>query len=125
MLKMLSIGSATQDVFLIGGEIFKPQCDKRGDCYVHIPLGAKLEIEKVIFTSGGDAMNAAATFARQGLHSEFMRILGTEPAGEAVARGFDEEGCSTRHLKQNDRYVTNYSTFLLAPTGERTILTYH
>ena len=65
---MLSIGSATQDVFLVGGSIFKPFCE-HGVCFAHIPLGDKLELEKVVFTTGGDAMNAATTFARQGMHS--------------------------------------------------------
>ena len=123
-LKMLAIGSATQDVFLVGGSIFKPHKEK-GIEYAFVPLGEKLELEKVIFTTGGDAMNAATTFARQGLHSQFMGIMGTDAAGEAVLRVFDEEGIDTHYLNQDSRYITNYSTILLAPTGERTILVYH
>ena len=123
-LKMLAIGSATQDVFLLGGALFKPHAEKGID-YEHLPLGEKLELEKVVFTTGGDAMNAATTFARQGLHSMFMGIVGTDPAGEAVMRVFDDEGIDTHYLNQDSRYITNYSTILLAPTGERTILVYH
>lgn len=121
---MLAIGSATQDVFLVGGDIFKPSTEN-GKSYEHLPLGAKLELEKVVFATGGDAMNAATTFARQGLHSQFMGIMGTDPAGEAVMKVFDEEAIDTTYLSQSDRYVTNYSAILLAPNGERTILTYH
>lgn len=123
-LKMLAIGSATQDVFLVGGNIFKPH-EEKGIDYAFVPLGEKLELEKVVFTTGGDAMNAATTFARQGLHSQFMGIMGTDAAGEAVLRVFDEEGIDTHYLHQDDRYITNYSTILLAPSGERTILVYH
>lgn len=123
-LKMLSIGSATQDVFLIGGDLFKPEREDGID-YEHFRLGAKLELEDVVFTTGGNAMNAATTFARQGLHSEFMGVVGTDPAGEAVLRVLDDEGISTRYVKQSDAYKTAYSTILLAPNGERTILTYH
>lgn len=121
---MLAIGSATQDVFLIGGNIFKPK-NEHGEQYEHLPLGAKLELEKVVFTTGGNAMNAATIFVRQGLHGQFMGTLGTEPAGEAVLKVFDQEGIDTRYLNQDDSYQTNYSTILLAPGGERTILTYH
>lgn len=122
--RMLSIGSATQDVFLIGGDVFKPKTEN-GIAYERLPLGEKIEMQKVVFTTGGNAMNAATTFARQGLHSQFMGIMGTEPAGEAVLKVFDQEGIDTRYLNQDDQYQTNYSTILLAPTGERTILTYH
>ncbi len=124
MPRMLAIGSATQDVFLVGGDVFKPKTE-HGVAYERLPLGDKIEMQKVVFTTGGNAMNAATTFVRQGLHSQFMGILGTEPAGEAVLKVFDQEGIDTRYLNQDDRYQTNYSTILLAPNGERTILSYH
>lgn len=123
-LTMLAIGGATQDVFLLGGKLFKPQ-NEHGVPYEHLPLGAKLELEKVVFSTGGNAFNAATTFARQGLHSQYMGIVGTDPAGEAVMRVFDEEAIDTRYLNQSDRYLTDYSCIMLAPNGERTILTYH
>lgn len=123
-LTMLSIGSATQDVFLVGGKIFTPLCD-HNVCFEHLPLGAKLELENVVFTTGGDAMNAATTFARQGLQSQYMGIIGTEPAAEAIMRVLDEEGIDTRYVSQSDTYHTTYATILLAPGGERTILGYH
>ncbi|HVI69813.1 MAG TPA: carbohydrate kinase family protein [Magnetospirillaceae bacterium] len=122
--RMLAIGSATQDVFLIGGDMFTPKTE-HGIAYERLPLGEKIEMQKVVFSTGGNAMNAATTFVRQGLHSQFMGILGTEPAGEAVLKVFDQEGIDTRYLNQADHYHTNYSTILLAPGGERTILTYH
>lgn len=122
--RMLAIGSATQDVFLVGGDVFKPKTE-HGVAYERLPLGDKIEMQKVVFTTGGNAMNAATTFVRQGLHSQFMGTLGTEPAGEAVLKVFDQEGIDTRYLNQAEHYQTNYSTILLAPNGERTILTYH
>lgn len=121
---MLAIGAATQDVFLIGGAVFTPVCD-HGVCFEHLPLGAKLSIEDMVFATGGNALNAATTFARQGLNSHFMGVVGTEPAGEAVMRTLDQEDIDSRYVRQNEAYKTSYSTVLLAPNGERTILTYH
>jgi ribokinase len=121
---ILSIGTATQDVFLIGGDIFKPVCD-HGLCFEHLPLGAKLDIEQIVFSTGGNAMNAAVTFARQGLDGEFMGVIGTEPAGQSVLATLDKEGVGTRYLVQDAKFETGYSTILLAPTGERTILRHH
>lgn len=123
-LKMLAIGAATQDVFLQGGAIFKPYSE-HGVPYEHLPLGAKLSVDNVVFATGGNALNAATTFARQGLESHFMGVVGIEPAGEVVMRTLDEEGIDSRYVRQSERYKTSYSTILLAPTGERTILTCH
>lgn len=122
--RMLAIGTATQDVFLIS-KIFKPHREEDGKDYEEFLLGAKLAVDEVAFTTGGNAMNAAVTFARQGLESEFMGILGTEPAGQAVMHELDNESIATHHVVQDERFQTSYSTILLAPNGERTILNYH
>lgn len=124
MPKMLCIGTATQDVFLVGGEIFAPKSE-HGVEYAHLPLGEKLPLDEVVFTTGGNAMNAAVTFARQGLDTTFMGILGEDPSAQMVLNALDAEGIATTHVVQHKRYRTSYSTVLLAPTGERTILNFH
>lgn len=123
--RMLSIGTATQDVFLLGGKIFTPVCTDDGKCYEHLPLGAKLDLEEVVFATGGNASNAAVTFARQGLESAFMGVVGAEPAGQVVLQDLDNEGVNTRSVHQDEQYRTGYSTIILAPNGERTIMRYH
>ncbi len=122
-LRMLSIGTATQDVFL-RSKVFKPHRED-GKLYEELPLGAKIDIEEVVFSTGGNAMNASVTFARQGLESEFMGVIGTEPAAGAILAAFDGEGISTQYLVQDEAFATGYSTILLAPSGERTILRHH
>lgn len=122
--RMLAVGTATQDVFL-RGKIFKPTREEDGKDYEEFALGEKLAVDEVVFATGGNAMNAATTFARQGLESEFMGIIGTEPAGQAVLMALDAEGIATQHVVQDERFQTSYSTVLLAPNGERTILNYH
>lgn len=121
---MLAIGTATQDVFL-SSKLFKPHREEDGEYYEEFLLGAKLAVEDVVFATGGNAMNAAVTFVRQGLESEFMGILGTEPAGQVIMNALDTEGIATPHVVQDDQFQTSYSTILRAPNGERTILNYH
>jgi sugar/nucleoside kinase (ribokinase family) len=122
--QMLCIGTATQDVFLVSDEIFVPKMAKEKRV-IQLPLGAKLDLDEVIFTTGGNATNAAVTFARQGLESVFMGVLGTEPASEQILRELDDEGVDTRYVHQNEQYKTGYSTVILAPTGERIIMRDH
>ncbi|MGD8374317.1 MAG: carbohydrate kinase family protein [Candidatus Woesebacteria bacterium] len=122
--KILCIGSVTQDVYLLAPDIFLPrQVD--GERVIQLPLGAKLDLEKVIITSGGNATNAATTFARQGLESIFMGVLGADAMSESILHELDSEGIDTRYVHQDERYKTGYATVILAPNGERTIMRAH
>jgi ribokinase len=118
--RILSIGKATQDVFLRSDE-FDPHTEGKV-AYTHLPLGVKMEVSDVTFATGGNASNVAVTFARQGLHSEYMWTLGHDPASETILRDLDEEGVDTTRVARNDHYQAGYSTILIATNGERTIL---
>jgi ribokinase len=121
--KILTIGKGTQDVFLTSHEDFKPYMHK-GVQYEQLPLGKKIHIDDITFTTGGNATNAAVTFARQGLYSKFIWALGTDVASQAILSALDEENVDTSGVVQADHYRASYSTILLAPTGERTVLNY-
>jgi ribokinase len=123
--KLLAIGAAVQDVFLSHSDEFKPVTDKAAhEVFMRLELGAKADVNKIDFSTGGGATNAAVTFARQGLHSMFMGAIGHDPAGQAVLADLDKEGVDTTHISYSERLNTGYSVLLLAPNGERTILTY-
>lgn len=124
-MRILSIGAAIQDVFLSGSEEFKPVSDKTAhEQFMKLELGAKADVNHITFSTGGGATNAAVTFARQGLHSVFMGTIGNDPAGHAVLQDLDKEGVDSKHVSYSEKLSTGYSVLLLAPTGERTILTY-
>ena len=119
------MGAAVQDVFLSNSDEFKPVSDKSaGETFLKLDLGAKADVNRIDFSTGGGATNAAVTFARQGIYSIFMGTIGHDPAGESVLKSLDEENVDASHLSYSDRYNTGYSALLLAPNGERTILTY-
>lgn len=120
---IMTIGKATQDVFLISDKSFKPYKHK-GVLYEQLPLGQKIHVDKVIFATGGNATNAAVTFARQGLHSKYTWALGTDVASEAILSELDKDGVDTDNVVQRDDFRASYSTLLLAPTGERTVLNF-
>lgn len=119
-VKILTIGKTTQDVFLRSDE-FDPHTEGKV-AYTHLPLGVKMEVNDVTFATGGNAGNVAVTFARQGLHVEYMWTLGNDPASETILRDLDDEGVSTMHVVRKDRYQAGYSTVLISTNGERTIL---
>jgi sugar/nucleoside kinase (ribokinase family) len=87
-------------------------------------MGSKLDLDKIVFSTGGGATNGAVTFARQGFRSLFMGKISKDPAGEAVLADLAKDDVDTSLVEYSDKYATGYSALLLAPTGERTILTY-
>ena len=123
-IKIIAVGAATQDVF-IAGKALRAKRDVRTHNEVEtFPLGAKLELESVIFDTGGGATNAAVTFARQGFSTGFAGKIGHDPAGVEVVRVLKKEGVESHHMVKDERFGTGYSTILLADNGERTILSY-
>lgn len=120
---ILTIGKATQDVFLTSSKDFKPFKHK-GVQYEQLPLGKKIHVDDVVFSTGGNATNAATTFVRQGLHSKWMWVIGTDVASREILHTLDKEGIDTIHAVEDENYRASYSTLLLAPTGERTVLNY-
>jgi ribokinase len=120
MARIVSIGAALQDVYLIDHDDFGT--NSRG-FFNQLELGTKVDIDTIQFSTGGGATNAATTFARNNHESIFMGCISNDPAGDAIIGSLDTEGIDSSYVTYTDRAHTGYSVLLLAPSGERTILT--
>lgn len=118
--RILAIGKGTQDVFMKSDE-FDPHTQGK-HVYTQLPLGLKMEVQDVTFSTGGNATNVAVTFARQGLDSAYMWGLGEDAASQSILDALDKEGVDTTHVIQHPDYQSGYSVILIATNGERTIL---
>jgi sugar/nucleoside kinase (ribokinase family) len=121
--RILTIGAAVQDVYL-KGKIFKPHKEDDGELVEEFSLGSKNVLDGVVFSTGGGATNAAVTFARQGLHAMYMGKVGRDVAGRAILDDLHKDGVDTSLVGYSDEHGSGYSCILLAPNGERTILSY-
>lgn len=124
MTRVATVGAAIQDVFLSNSEAFAPVCINPDTCFEMLELGSKADVNTIHFSTGGGATNAAVTFARQGLDVRFMGVIGHDTAGQAVLDDLDREHVDTSMVRYSDKYHTGYSVLLVAPDGQRTILTY-
>ena len=120
MARIVSIGAALQDVYLIDHDDFGT--NSRG-YFNQLELGTKVDIDTIQFNTGGGATNAATTFARSNHQSIFMGCIANDPAGDAIIDALDDEGIDSSYVTYTTRAHTGYSVLLLAPSGERTILT--
>ena len=120
MARIVSIGSALQDIFLIDHDDFGTNAK---GFFNQLELGSKVDIDKVKYSTGGGATNAATTFARNGHESIFMGCIAHDSAGQAILNSLDDEGIDSSYVTFLDREQTGSSIIMLPPNGERTILT--
>jgi ribokinase len=123
-VRVVTVGAATQDVFLSGQSLAAKRDVRTNDYVEQFPLGAKLEVEQVYFETGGGGTNTAVTFARQGFQVSFWGKVGHDAAGAEVIRVLRREGVATNRVAFDTQLNTGYSAILLAPKGERTVLSY-
>lgn len=130
MARIVSLGSALQDLYLIDHDDFTATefCDaKKKHCKSvmgDLIIGSKVEIDRLLYEVGGGGTNAAVEFARHGHESIYLGNIGHDSAGDAVLACLDEEGVDNSYVEYASRKSTGCSVILLdTKSGERTILT--
>lgn len=130
MAKIVSLGSALQDLYLIDhddfvGGVVPGVARENPEIFKRLEIGTKADIDRISFEVGGGGTNSAVTFARGGHEAAFIGNIGRDPAGEAVLSCLDEEGVDTSCVYFAPRKKTGCSVILLdTKSGERTILTH-
>lgn len=125
MLQVITIGTATKDVFLTSKGFKLLKSDEFstgvGECFA---FGAKIDIADICFDSGGGATNAAATFANLGIDVGVHSHVGNDTAGAEIIVDLKMRGADVSRINKQEKLKTAYSTILVSKTGERTILVY-
>jgi sugar/nucleoside kinase (ribokinase family) len=124
MKDVITIGSIVRDLFWeIELPIIKWKGTESGKALV-FPLGEKYGAKNIFFCIGGNAANAATTFARQGLKTGIFSLVGGDIAGKENLRLLKNEGVDTTLVGVDNKKETATSTIFIQ-AGERSILTYH
>ncbi|MBU1289800.1 carbohydrate kinase family protein [Patescibacteria group bacterium] len=120
---IITLGSATQDIFMSSKNLKVIESEKfitkKGLC---VPLGSKMKVDSVHFAMGGCGTNAAVTFARQGLKTAYLGLVGKDYPGQMIKDELAAQGVSTDLLIETDKYPTAFSVILSLPETERSIL---
>lgn len=119
-----TIGDVFQDLFVTSSD-FKVIADRsfKSGKSLSFDYGAKIDIEKLEYHTGGSANNCALCFAKLGLHSTIFSFLGSDTFGEKIFSELEKSGVDTGNLKRNNQ-PTNTS-IIFSSDGDRTILSYH
>ncbi len=124
MARIVSLGSALQDIYLIDRDDLTPTTIGSQAIFGKVLVGAKVDIDRISYEVGGGGINSSITFARHGHEAIFMGNISRDPAGAAIIKVLDREGIDSSYLNFLERKTTGTSVILLdSKSGERTILT--
>ena len=124
MARIVSLGSALQDVYLIDHDDLAPTMIGEESIFGKILVGTKVDIDKISYEVGGGGVNSAIEFARHGHEAILIGNISKDSAGNAITRVLDKEGIDTSYIDYMTNKSTGTSVILLdSKHGERTILT--
>lgn len=125
MARMVSLGSALQDIYLIDHDDLVPTEIGHDAILGKVLIGTKVDIDKISYEVGGAGINSAITFARHGHEVVFIGNISHDPGGGLIVKTLDAEGIDSSYVNFINRKLTGTSVILLdTKSGERTILTY-
>jgi sugar/nucleoside kinase (ribokinase family) len=121
MYDIITIGSATRDVFIEPKESRVETSKKyktgKGLCF---SFESKIDVPEIHFRTGGSAVNSAVTFARQGIKTAILCKVGKDASARSILRRLGKVGVSTSFVIRDSKYLTAYSIIMVAGGG-RTI----
>ena len=124
MARIVSLGAALQDVYLIDHDDLAPTTIGDTAIFGKVLVGSKVDIDRISYEVGGGGINSAITFARHGHEAILIGNIARDTAGAAILRTLDREGIDSSYMNFLERKATGTSVILLdTKSGERTILT--
>ena len=118
MLDVISIGSATEDVF-----IYLPRGMLASEKFV-LTAGSKIEMEGVEYFTGGGATNTSVAFSRLGLKAGIICAVGDDESAQQILKELKTEKVDTKYAMKMKGAHTAYSAILTAKGKDRIILPY-
>ncbi len=120
---VITFGTATRDIF-IRSSAFETHESAGPDHHLEacFMLGAKIDVQEMIFETGGGATNAAVTFNNLGWKAATVAAIGDDLVGKQVMAELKERGVSPSLMQVIPKMSTTSSVIILSGSGERTIL---
>lgn len=115
MFDVITIGSATLDVFVSYKKIGISSKNKRKGIF--LPLGEKIEGEKISFFSGGGGANAAGVFTHLGFRTAFCGMIGKDFAGKIILKDLKNFKINDRFIFKTDKKPTSCSIIFSGKEG--------
>jgi len=124
MYDFITIGSATQDVFVQSdvASIVSVSHMMGKDEFMCFPYGAKTEIADFSKNLGGGAVNTATNFANLGFKTSTIIKLGNDELNNIIKLKLAKSGIDIMNIIDSEKYLTGFSIILVSFQGDRTVL---
>lgn len=125
MKKILTLGSATQDIFIncSSNNGVQQKCLASKNCLV-IQEGEKIEIESLVYASGGGATNSAASFARLGFQASCFFKAGKDSQADFIIEDLVKHCVTPHEIITTQEEATGTSFIMPSIRGNNSVLTY-
>lgn len=124
MTKILTIGSATMDVFVECDEAnIVSVCSKtKNSDFMSYPYGAKIDISTFSSNVGGGGINTACNFANLGFDTSAIFKIGKDVYSDGILASFKDKKVKLNNIIQREDTSTGFSIILVSFQGDRTVL---
>ena len=124
MTKVLTIGSATMDVFVECDDAnIVSVCSKtKNSDFMSYPYGSKIDITTFSSNVGGGGVNTACNFANLGFDTSAIFKIGEDIYSEGILDAFKNKNVNLANIIQNKEASTGFSIILVSFQGDRTVL---
>lgn len=122
MSRIAVLGTASEEIILVDRDDFEALPLDGQSIFGKLTIGSNVDIDKAIFTVGGDGASAAVTLARFGHEVIYLGNIANDAAGEAVISCFDQENIDSSYTEYVAGSTACTVTLLDAKTSERTRL---
>ena len=122
-MKILTIGGATQDVFIEshGSDRITLKTKFNQAEYMLFESGEKVEVTNLNYLTGGGSNNSAVSFKRLGFDSSCFCKVGNDNAGKHIINNLEKEMVNTKKIIQSEKHPSGTSFIINSIHGERTI----
>ena len=124
MTKILTIGSATMDVFVECDEAnIVSVCSKtKNSDFMSYPYGSKIDISTFSSNVGGGGINTACNFANLGFDTSAIFKIGKDVYSDGILASFKNKKVNLDNIIQKEDTSTGFSIILVSFQGDRTVL---
>ena len=124
MFDIITIGSATMDVFVTcdDANIVSVSAKTKKSEFMSYPYGAKVDITDFASKVGGGGVNTAVNFANLGLKTGAIFKIGDDIYSQGILEFFQKTQVDVSNKIQNANDSTGFSIILVSFQGDRTVL---
>jgi sugar/nucleoside kinase (ribokinase family) len=117
---VITIGGATEDVtfYTKEGVLIDNKEDIERQKLLAFEYGAKIKIDRVLYTFGGGAANAAVCLARLGFRVACLSAVGLDERGRHITENLRRHGVHVNLLQKIGKEESGFSFILIGPGEE-------